>query len=397
MSAVLENAAILPDTGDVEASNTEKDDDVEEHHSPVGNGSTPTKSSAPSPAVTPEAAEDPMDYRPEPETTVSLDQEEEVSDLEEKSPNEQTMETEEISVRAEPNEEDDSSDDQSSYFNDPNHLPKPKSSRRYSWSSNASQNLNMSRESDASLSFSDESDEEHHHMRHTLQPPMAQQPFYAVSAPPPPGMPELSYPAQISRMHSVSSLVSTSSQNSTASDELEDVGVEPKQRSASREGHTVRSRTGASNPISFTSPTNVNIGPSPPTIMSNYPNPNIIPHPQPHSMTQEQLAAWTAAGRYGGLGDSRNTLPSYSSKESDLAYSGESDHPLDHAKRSEIGSPLIGNPLIGNPEPNRVWSSQKDRNISHDSHPDDKGFKVYWQRWLMLLVSKTGILVCCCS
>jgi hypothetical protein len=125
-------------------------------------------------AVTPEG------HSKIPETTVSLDKGEEVvSDLE-KSPSEsekkkrESEEDKNVSVRADPEHVGtDSSDDESSYFADPSHLPKPNSGRRYSWSSNASDNNNnhhnlqraASRESDASLSLSEDSDDDWHQQK----------------------------------------------------------------------------------------------------------------------------------------------------------------------------------------------------------------------------------------
>jgi len=237
--------------------------------------------SSSSPAVSPEAApphEDPKLAAPpespktpepaiqKPETTVSLDEEEDVSDLE-KSPPGSGPETidnvsklaanDDISVRAEPGEDDeDSSNDDSSYFNDPIHLPEPGSGRRFSVSSNASAGNNSAtrqypthakgRESDASLSLSEDSDDDHHHKQHPMysvyQQPFPQQPMMFNPQQPQPqfimpqqqqqqpgGVPEL-YPKQLTRMHSYNSLVS-SSQNSDDEESPSDTSVRDELRS----------------------------------------------------------------------------------------------------------------------------------------------------------------------
>lgn len=124
--------------------------------------------------VTPENKDD------TPETTLSLthNEDEVVSDLDvSPTPKE---EGEETSVRAEPNDDDSSSADDSSYFADPSHLPKPKS--RYPHQ----HQRQPGRQSDASLSFSDDSD--------------------AAGG----GVPEV-YPQRLTRVHSYNSLVSTTS------------------------------------------------------------------------------------------------------------------------------------------------------------------------------------------
>ena len=99
------------------------------------------------------------------------------------------------------NDDEDSSNDDSSYFADPNNLPSPgEAGRKYSYGSNVSSNkAPTGRESDASLSLSDDSDDNHHG---------GSKGAFAQSAP------EVFPHQRITRMHSVGSLVSASSQNS---------------------------------------------------------------------------------------------------------------------------------------------------------------------------------------
>lgn len=436
------------------------------------------------PAVTPEqlktkvkteATKSMKTPRKEPETTLLLDKEEAVSDLEKSPLSDHDIikfnEDDNVSARADPDldNKDDSSNDDSSYFADPSHLPKPKSGRRFSWSSTTSaqnsvtrQHINnaASRESDASLSLSDDSDEHLHHvvkvqpqpalypqqqnfLAQQQQPYLQQQPFlhhqqqpflppqqqhqpflhpqpvlyqqpHQFVMPPAGGVPEL-YPQQIMpRMHSYNSLVSTSSQNSSASDtsvqdELKNVAGQPRRtgsavpsgRRSPILGEHPPSRTGGggSHPMAlFASPSTVNPGPSPPTILQAYPSSGYITHPQPHSMTSEQLAAWASASQQNSqmiFGEPRGGLPSTASasRDSDLAYSGDSDtqqhkdHPIGEPRRDrrkhrqqegDVVAPLVASPRA-------AQGAGRDRGVEHPVM-DERGFKVYWQRWLMLMV-----------
>lgn len=525
----------------------------------------------------------------QPDTTLSLDQEETVSDLE-KSPEPETnknrrynalmMNDDEVSARVDPddpnnnnkNTNEDSSDDDSSYFADPSHLPKPKSERRYSWSSNnsataaaaAPSSLNtthpisnggsataaltnsprhhsqhnhhhhhqrnhsitaasVGRESDASLSLSDDSEDEglgdhdphqppamfpshppmdqqqqqqphfvyppvqqqqqQHYVYSHQQPPQLQgQPFpqqqqqpailyehqqkqHQFIMPPRGGVPEL-YPEQIMpRMHSVSSLVSTSSQNSSSSDtsvkdELRNVAIhreshqggplEQQQRVVGRNapqqpqqhipsGRLVpilgehppsRSGGGGTTPIGrlfLGSPSTVNQRPSPPPISQTYSGDGHITHPQP--MTAEQLATWVELStstppslsssskrqhnqqpmissyttsvfedqqRVGDTTKSRNIYSAGSaySRDSDLVYSGDSD--VQQQQRQSSNSKARGEPqgvknktLHGSTNLPPSRRSLGDINVSSRSI-DGKGFTLYWQRWLMLMVSSSS-------
>jgi len=102
-----------------------------------------------------------------------------------------------------------SSDDDSSYF--AQHLPSPKSGRSFSISSNASNTSGLyqiqKQGSDASLSFSDESDEEHANGQ-TMTSGVHHSPVVNPNR----AVVDMNlYPQRITRMHSVSSLVSSAS------------------------------------------------------------------------------------------------------------------------------------------------------------------------------------------
>jgi hypothetical protein len=275
------------------------------------------------------------------------------------------------------------------------------------------------------------------------------------------------------RMHSVNSLASTSSQNSSGSDaslpdELQNV-VTSQQRRLLARGSSNNSNlpSGRRSPIlgehppsrgagqqlaipPFGSPSSVNLQPSPPMILhsfsagtvSNGPAGGtnerniVLPHPQPHSMTPEELAAWTVAAtqshpKYNNsdqrlllFGDQQpsSTLPSSfpsitgSRGESDFAYSGDSDSNIhrNHQQQQQqqqfkhaFGEPSRGKSSIRNDERN-LRSSSWDQSLGPMveggsgglgtdpttlSPEEDRGFKVYWQRWIMLMVRFSGLCV----
>ena len=332
-------------------------------------------------------------------------------------------------------DDDDSSNDDSSYFADPSNLPSPKSGRHFSHSSITSatgggsitQASGYHRESDASLSLSDDSDDAaHHHGR---------QPLPVVGAG---GVPEL-YPHPLTRMHSVSSLVSTSSQNTSESDptvqeELRDVagrrplrhrstGSTPSGRRSPVLGE--HSLSGRPNEPYFQSP--MNPQPSPPTILSSRQHRQSFnyPHPQPHLMTAEELAMWTAAGNvptlpfptvqaFQGPLDSKQSPGVSREGNSFYTYSEESEGPnlhaafsastAGHVSRSEKANDNRTRSGFTNSSPyegaddggSRAYEAArgglqgmknkktKDAKDSEE-HDDMKGFTVYWQRWIMLM------------
>ena len=306
----------------------------------------------------------------EADTTLSLDKEEPVSDLDKSPPSDpehrsplynsvaNRNENEMLrSARADPDEDaSSSSNDDSSYF--ASHLPEPNSGRRrYSWASNASQNSRkpMDRESDASLSLSDDSDDAN-------PPPTA---FYPESSnnPPPsyfqpqflmprgPLPPEL-YPQQqiMPRMHSIHSLASTSSQSDTSLPDL-----------APRTTPVVvpSGRRSPPLPAAWEQPSPPNI------ILHSFSNDTAsagLPHPQPQAAAMRRPEPPDQFVYQSG-GDSDPAM---------VWYGG--DRRLPHA----FGEP-------------RVQRRREEPDAPLED--SDRGFQLYWQRWLMLMVRASSSLV----
>jgi hypothetical protein len=354
-------------------------------------------------------------------------------------------------------DDDGSSSDDDSYF--AKNLPSPKSGRSYSYSSTGSahppgfyQGSNAGRESDASLSFSDESDDEMHQQHGVHVSPMIQ-PKGTVA--------DMNlYPQRITRMHSVSSLVSsassddgdgghhsvTRSSNSSVSSygtsgttsdpsvkaELREVGAEGRPSSQMTQVSGRRSPVMGQHGIPgyfYSSPSPVM---SPPPIMQGYAPQQGLSHPQPHPISQEQMAAWvqgTSAGQYpmgqiqgygatsqatlgardGGfqnIGDRPTSVP--------LQY-GEQDQPSENfmthyaggtaqfpSQGGQPGGPGAsseggqiydpynaygnGQQARGAPHgPYGVSNGEPGKTLAKKSAREERGFQVYWRRWLMLL------------
>ena len=324
----------------------------------------------------------------------------------------------------------DSSDDESSYF--AQHLPSPKSSRRYSFSSNASapgrsEHNDANRQTDASLSFSDES-EDHGRVHHSDSGPF---PPGAVKSP---STDFQAYPHQITRMHSVSSLVSTSSHNSSGTEQSVGDGDEMRVAATDPHGTAYNSKnngvpSGRHSPIMgehppsrpqtfFSSSPSSNPDPSPPTIMPGYPNPAGLPHPQPHLMAHEQWAAWAAASNaaamhqqmysYGyGATDGDDPPRSSSLQSSSTALSGATLAYSEDggAIRASSGQPRAGTRSLSREEApvgkDGTASDSRDKKrgsvdepVEQPDNGEDKAFEVYWRRWLMLFyMSLLNLLV----
>jgi MFS family permease len=404
-------------------------DQHEEDHSPEAS------------AVTPEPA------KPVPNTV-------EVSDLEEHHPNESppsdyrsrsNSRDEYDEAEDEGHQDVDSSDDESSYF--AKNLPSPKSSKRYSFSSNASaparteHHPNDNRETDASLSFSDESDEDAHPHSDSGTFPTPTRGAVADLH---------THSHRITRMHSVSSLVSTSSQNSSASegnvgDELRIAATNP-QSGGKRSNTSSALPSGRRSPIMgehppsrpqmmYSTHSSMNPDPSPPTILPGYPNPYQagLPHPEPHLMAQDPWAAWAAAGGamamhqqiqqpmypYGypaAEHDHRMSVQSSGSAWSSdtLAYSEDGEahqaadpypqspgnrYPPSTAGRAHAPPAATHQTrnVVKEEEPSGTDGSasamfdearSESGLIGRGDHPpayEEKTFEVYWQRWIMLM------------
>mmetsp|Transcript_10095 Transcript_10095/g.14279 ORF Transcript_10095/g.14279 Transcript_10095/m.14279 type:complete len:1330 (-) Transcript_10095:72-4061(-) len=260
----------------------------------------------------------------------------------------------------------DTSDGESSYF--AKHLPSPKSSRPYSVSCDGSVSSAPARadlfpgppgslqrrESDASLSFSDDDDDDDDWTEEGSGIPSSRR---SPLLPPPTSVeqrftPEMHQGYQITRMHSVSSLVSssdsesggaaegsynrrvanttgvsagessddsgeTSTSDPSVRSELRDVASSKKNyvgRSNSNTGNTPSGRksptlgmetadgstpqTGMPAGRVFTSPPHHHPQASPPPIANDHANLDArgVAHPQPQPFSPEQMAAWMAAG-----------------------------------------------------------------------------------------------------
>ena len=375
----------------------------------------------------------------------------------------------------------DSSDDDSSYF--ATHLPDPKSGRSFSLSSTGSapgrtssyyQN-SVKQESDASLSFSDESDDEMHQTAGVRISPMI---------PPKGSVADMHlYPQRITRMHSVSSLVSSasseeprhgdgrrssmgsiSSHNSTGTISDPSVQAELHDFAAAVEARgpeMLESASGRRSPIMgqqaydaalyFGTPSPRLAKASPPTIMQAYASPSGMAHPQPLPMTTDQMAAWVSAGNaaqvfqhgqhedpvgYGSIPPAMHRGQQNMVSSSHFGgFRSISDHsgvtvPFIYSEDDDTDEGFInryagGQTASGGAPPSRRSNnargeihgdiarglSGKEGNGPSNGHHDlssskiavrnggdhgavsssgdrdgsKKGFKVYWQRWVMLL------------
>jgi hypothetical protein len=375
----------------------------------------------------------------------------------------------------------DSSDDESSYF--ASNLPSPKSSRGSFYSSAGSVNARASfysagakQESDASLSFSDESDDERN--------PMVQEEPQTVRISP--TMPHHQnvvadlqlFPQRITRMHSVSSLVSSASSKShqrsaggsltSAASDAEASLTDPSVQAelvnmmlVQQHNHQQQQQARAGSPVMghpgmyYGTPSPLYPPPSasstPPVLIdgsssNSHPDKGMV-HPQP--MTQEQVQAneWfqgshsstVSGGEYGATGNNVQPLPplglrtasstTHSSGTNTLpfVYSEDDDSELHFQRMAMAGSggkqaaggssgPVqrkgsngglssqgnsrqapLSNPsgsvgvIGGNSKQTSTVTSASiggDGNAGDSSKPatyQKKTFKVYWQRWIMLM------------
>ena len=304
-------------------------------------------------------------------------------------------------------EPDDDSSHDGSYFADPSHLPSPKSDRRFSSRSKL-------HGSDASLSLSDDSEDDHQEPRPGSD--------HRIDL----------YPQQLTRIHSISSLVSGSS--------MDDEEVKtPSGRKSPVMGQHPPSRSNGMHGASPASQPNPQ--PSPPTILSSYQQQQQQQHPA-YLHPQAQVVSATAP-----LWNSTPLIPprvqfssptaqqtassSGSKSSGGLAYSDDSDsllHMMPHHSFTQVpphrshGVPLqqrvpagfyqnYGRQFDGEPSGDNTMNvndkgdPRLDPSMGQDAHVytssgsvdddlhseadssqnDGGGFKVYWQRWLMLL------------
>ena len=359
--------------------------------------------------------------------------------------------------------DDDSSNDDSSYFADPSNLPSPKSGgRRYSYSSHhsASQQQQQqhhppalfsssraegaARESDASLSLSDSDDDfdtddnnnnhnngRQHHPRQHLHI-SSDAGMYPASR----GTPDV-YPARIMRVHSVGSLMSTSSQNSSEDpmihEELNQVAIPHLHSFVPGEIASGRLSPLQAMNHHFGTPSPQQLAQaSPPTIMSyqsqqspyannlpffnNNNNSNNYARPTAHANTtssEDWIAAMAQQQHYGaggmvvgtthttGSGWSEGTL-NYSDDGGDAhAFSQNPPKAARNQQQYSNGSGKGGNSRQKSKSRAVSSSRSKDRGTGSnddDSDDEDETYRVYWQRWIMLLyMSVLNLLVRLCE
>ena len=313
--------------------------------------------------------------------------------------------------------DDASSSDDDSYF--ATDLPAPNSSR-LSFTSTGSVHAtssfyqNSARESDASLSFSDESEDD-----------MAQGGGVHISPmlPPKGKLSDLNgYPKRIMRMHSVSSLASSTSEDET-----------PKMTRSASAGSMSSYNSLEQQKIASGSKTPEPIQNMYPYLQS--PSPGMI-YPHAHPMMQEQMSAWMTASNPAGMSEQQpqnygsTQLPFYGFFG--IPYEQRGVYGMDDAQKLDFDSaegPKVNQMVNGLPSvsglTNRGTSgpgvhddkSRQTRPIQSEDrglYADDgkaafaynkkasegsgdgmtspsltgrqeKGFKVYWQRWIMLL------------
>ena len=330
-----------------------------------------------------------------------------------------------------------SSDDDSSYF--AKNLPSPKSGRSFSMSSNASNASALfqiqKQGSDASLSFSDESDDDHHH-----QSNLTSGVHLSPVVNPNRSVVDMNlYPQRITRMHSVSSLVSSAS-----SDNLRDhdAGMLSEDDNAPNRR---RSFTGDSS-VNSSLPSIASTGPdamqrnidatSGYFVQGNsYQQPPAAYGvtyyaPQGPTLTNQQMQAWASPPPKDAGGfdpkmnfQSRSSLQSQSSGSLNYKFPDEDDKPNDAqfyasasmGKQQANGAPAAGNGagaggLGGLPSGTYGGSGYTGAPKSFNGAPQSSApsaataedkltaapgggevgssgrqtFKVYWQRWIML-------------
>ncbi|KAL7578379.1 hypothetical protein ACA910_012781 [Epithemia clementina (nom. ined.)] len=288
------------------------------------------------------------------------------------------------------NDDEDSSNDDSSYFADPNNLPSPgEAGRKYSFSSHHSTTKNAKgRESDASLSLSEDSEDENNHggNTHVYGPREA---------------PEVFPQQRITRMHSVGSLVSTSSQNTD-----DDMAMRREHRHASR-GYDNHNNNSSSGPPDRIMPSQAahlmypaHGQPQPYTQGLGIPSmvaDNLqyhIPQSYNHQLTVMGQEQWLSGARNdhnmqnpgGPMDGSMQQQQQYndhmrmnggpsSYQNSGGAASGNNTGRKTSSRRAPKESKRKSKVREEKPEPEE-----------NEDHMDvDGNFKVYWQRWIMLL------------
>lgn len=349
--------------------------------------------------------------------------------------------------RARHNHQDDegSSSDDDSYF--AKNLPSPKSGRSFSYDRSSAGSAvptgtgfyqnSAGRESDASLSFSDESEEDKQQQGVHIPPMIPQQGTVAAN------FAEMNlYPQRITRMHSVSSLVSSDSSDSNyavppAAEHSEASSVSSEETSGTsdpslraeihdfgvktRPGSQLTDISGRRSPVMgqhgipgyfYTSPSPVM---SPLPIMQRYAAPQGLSHPAPQPMSQEQLAIW-AFNNVPSSQYATNQQQSYGATSQATDFRHDDDRSqffrgfsggnvqagvrFPHQEDLTVGSypdelhqaagQYRGRGRIKDASDAGTAAVGTSDGVSMEplarkfSSPGERGYKVYWQRWLML-------------
>lgn len=216
------------------------------------------------------------------------------------------------------------SNDDSSYFADPNNLPSPKSGgRKYSFSGPLPRP--SSRQSDASLSFSEDSDE----------PPDMQ-----------------AYPS-VARMHSASSL------NSSGSEDIPD----------EQRGHTpLYVPSGRLSPTLGHHTNSFRTDRSPPTILQQLGTYDGIPAPD----ARTGMMTFSGDSQSPAMGGPPNFASGMASRGVDGARSGQ-------FPKGAMQAPGVSRSAVA------TMGGTEGGDAGEDDDEGQRNFKVYWQRWIMLL------------
>lgn len=318
---------------------------------------------------------------------------------------------------------DSSSDDESSYFRD--NLPDPKSDRRYS--SAPRRPHTNGRESDASLSFSEDSEDGHHPQRNIPHP----DPLLIAQNVSPLMQQHRMVPEMLAQM--IPPLQQDALDENADDDLSSDPGVRDELKNVAMEhergtpqavsgrlspilGEHAPSRGGA---IFLGSPSSFNPEPSPPTIMAHYQQVGSFPYPQPFPVAydpQQQPQVWMdeqpLEHQQQQVVDPFETGEDLNnSREVNLEYSEDSMNDYPQAPGMTAPRKGLGKPDLRGLSDNRVPNSthisgegdsdsrQASRVVSGDTnsgnagmmdsggaehHENSQGFQVYWKRWLML-------------
>ena len=345
-----------------------------------------------------------------------------------------------------------SSDDDSSYF--ATNLPSPKSGRSFSISSNASNFQIQKQGSDASLSFSDESSDEDSNSNNNIKSNISSGIHLSPVINPNRTVVDMDlYPQRITRMHSVSSLLSSASSKDRDGDNDGDGLSEDEGGSNRRRSFTGDDSANSSLPsVASTGPEAMNrnggyyVQHPQPDFMTAAQQQSMPYYTHPPSLTNHQMLAWATppnndvdefeytSSEYTSSNSNNNNngivapLKSASSGSLNYVYGDDDDRAAKQSNsilyttasmgKQQAGADSSGKTGRGGSgfgfggSPQNVRGENLDAQKSSSGAPEssapsaasaeDKGlatasrgegdtsggrqsFKVYWQRWIMLL------------